>query len=211
MQGVGEYDAEFGQQRRQLLSSEAIGRAVAVQACAPQRFVGVDIAHARHRRLVEQRPLDRGVPSTGVPDPAFVVEMLIQWIPADMRNAGWHRRRAVVDQMIEVLPAERALIDESQLRATIGEAKACTQMRSGLGVRRDDKQLTAHPEMQDQSIRAAVQRQPQIFSATLGAGDRAARQPSGQVGCTRKVPPHTAGMQQLDIVDRPADDPSRQP
>ena len=57
------------------------------------------------------------------------------------RPAGRHRQ-----------PAERPLIDETQLGTAVGESEADPQVRLVRAHRLHDQQLSAHPEMGDQRI-----------------------------------------------------------
>ena len=93
------------------------------------------------------------------------------------------------DERVHRQPAERALVDEPQLRPVVGEPHPDPQVLlvgpAGVG----DEHLPAHPEVGEHGVvarRAAVELQPQVLAAPADLGDRAAGQPGGEVGVRRR-------------------------
>ena len=62
-QRLPQHVADAVEQVGDLAAGELVGGPGAVQPRAPQRLVGVDVADAADQGLVEQRPLDLGVPA----------------------------------------------------------------------------------------------------------------------------------------------------
>ena len=107
-------------------AGELVGRPGAVQPGPPQRLVGVDVAHPADQRLVQQGPLDLGVPPAQGRGEGVDVEVLA---PAGRpRCAAAGAGRPVGSGVLDGQPAEGALVDEAQLTAAVGEGEPGPQV-----------------------------------------------------------------------------------
>ncbi len=120
------------------------------------------------------------------------------------------RLRHAADQGGEHDVTEGALVDEAQVRAAVLEPEADPQVLLQRRVLVHDQQLTAHPQVGQQSLFGARQREPQIFATALGGQHRAALEPRGELVGPRHVPPDRAWVQHLRGGDLAADDPLRE-
>ena len=118
-------------------------------------------------------------------------------------------RHAVRRRSDDGQPAERALVDEAQLRAAVGEREPDPQVRLVRASRLPHQQLAAHAEVGEHARRRRPsQRQPQVLAAPAGAGrgcGRASR--DGEVVAAAGVPAYRAGVGDVDVGDGAAGDP----
>ena len=115
------------------------------------------------RRLIEQRALESGAPPTKRCVERRLVECVVEDVGRDVRDLG--RKFGATDR--DRQPAERALIDEAQLRPVVVERDPHPKMRAGRRRWLEHQQLAAHPEMRKHGV-TGIQRQPQVLSATTG-------------------------------------------
>ena len=100
--------------------------------------------------------------------------------------------------------AERALVDETQVRSTIGEGEPGPDVRGERSVGIADYELAAHAQVGDKRVR--LDRKPQVLAATPDDAYRRAAQHGGEIVRTGEVPAGGTRMQYLDIGDGPAAD-----
>ena len=81
-----------GEQAGGLGAVHALGGARVVQPRAPECLVGVDVADARHQRLVEQRALEAGVAAAQRGRERRVVEVVLERVGGDVRELERERR-----------------------------------------------------------------------------------------------------------------------
>jgi hypothetical protein len=212
LEALPEHVADALQQVGDLGPGELVGRPGTVQPGAPQRLVGVDVAHPADQRLVEQGPLDLGVPAAQRRAEGVGVEAGVQRVDRDVRQPG---RDAVAGSLLDGQPAEGPLVDEAQLAAAVGEPEPGTQVHLVGLVGLLDEQLAAHAEVRDQRPvgRAAVglgHRQPQVLAAAMGGGEGAAGERADEVLGALEVAAHRPRVVHLDGGDGAAGDPAVQ-
>ena len=181
--------------------AEALGRTVVMQPGTPQRFVRINVADAAHHGLVEERPLHRAAArSQGRRNPVGI-ETVIERIEGNVldlpRQLGAARR--------ELQPAEHALVDESELRTTVGEVEQHPCIGQQRCVRIVDAELAAHAQMDEQRI-GVVQGQPEVLPAATGNTDPASNKIGGEGVRTGQVIAHRPGVQNMHRTDRAAGD-----
>ncbi len=99
------------------------GRMSTVDASSPQRFVGIDIAHPRNERLIQERSLDLGSPCSNLGDEGDIVKVRVKWITCDVSDRSGQVTAAIIaDQFGNLQAAKGALVDEAQLRSIISES-----------------------------------------------------------------------------------------
>ena len=211
--------AEQAAQRR---SGECGGFPLAVDPGPPQRLVGIDVADPRHHGLVEQATLDGAAARLEARNHPIEVEGRLEGIGCDVRDRLWYAVRPGVGQRH---PAEGALVDEPQFRASVGEAQPGVQVllrgrEVGL-----DEQLPAHPEVHQQGVcrfvdldwipcgfarrarRAKVE--PQVLPApSSGQDTRPDETPDGRVkvtdfGLSKALGPVSSGTELGSLVGTP--------
>src|SRR5690606_27456294 len=123
-------------------------------------------------------------------------------VESDMRDL----RRQVRAAWRQQQPAERALVNEAQLRPTIGEGEPHPQMRARRSRTVDHQHLPGHAEMAEDGV-AGVQREPEVLPAPPHRGDGAAGERGGEVGPACGVAPYGAGVQHVDRLDLSPDHP----
>ena len=132
-----------------------------------------------------------------------------------MGHLGGHAvafRRA--HQPVEQHSAERALVDEAQLRAIVGKRDAHMQVPLVGRILGPHQQLSAHPEVGDQALverpGRCAQRQPEVLAAPRRGLDAGAGQAGGEVGTAGQMAPDRAWVPDLDRGDGAADHPALQ-
>lgn len=163
--------------------AQAAGRKVVVEARSPQGLVRVDVAHPRYQGLIQQAALDARVPAAQCPDNGGAIEEGIERIPRDVG----HRRRhastlAVIDEVVDMEPAESTLIDEAQFAIAVVEPDAHAQVRTVVVTDFRKQQLPAHAEVGDKCA-AVIEREPEVLPAPTGSYDSSSVQVGGE--CTR--------------------------
>ena len=127
---------------------------------APEGLVGVDVADARHEGLVEQGALDGAVALLHPPHDGGLVVGRLEGVG---RDVGDRLRDAVGPQRRQRQAAERALVDEPQLRAAVGEVEAGMAVLLERRVGRLDEHLAAHAEVDDEGV-LAVEGEPEVLA-----------------------------------------------
>ncbi len=189
-QRVGHHLRRRIQQLAEPLAAQRRRQPGSVDLDAPQCLVGIDVPDARHHGLIQQLPLDLGMLAPQHVNDAIAVEPGIQRIAGDVRDGRWNVGAVDRDHVGQHPPAERALVDEAQ-RGAVVEQRRDAQV--ALVLDGAQQHLPAHPEMDDQS-RVIAQGEPQILAAAAGAGDAHVQQPRRQIGRSRLVTAHGAGM-----------------
>src|SRR4051812_16700479 len=212
-----EHPAHLRQQGRDGGAGQGRRAPGAVHPGPPQGFVGGDVADPRHERLVEQRPLELGVPAPQPGGEEQVVEVRVDRVTGDVRDLRRHELVGAVggrDELVEEDSPERPLVDETQFAAAVGEPDADVQVLLVRGVGRADEQLTAHAEVGDEGLAPAAlrsgQREPEVLAAPGRGLDREAGEAGGEVIPAADVPTDGAGVTDLHGGGRTAGDPALQ-
>ena len=180
------------------------GRAepLAVHLRAPQRLVGVDVADPRDEGLVEQGALDRAVAQRHPPHDRRLVVGRLERIGRDVR----HRLRyAVGSQRRQRQSPEGALVDEPQLRVSVGEVEAGVAVLLERRVGRLDEHLAAHAEMDDEGV-LAVECQPEVLAPARRRGDGDVVEAVGEIAAPAHVATSHPHATDPGAGDVPADD-----
>ena len=99
------------------------------------------------------------------------------------------RRRAGARTARRTCAGRRTAAPARRRRTRTRMRRCFSSGRPGVG----DEHLAAHAEVREHGVvAAAVELQPQVLAAAPGRGDRAARQPGGEVGAAREVAAHRA-------------------
>ena len=129
-----------------------------MQARAPERLVGVDVADAGDQPLVEQRAFDSGPTAAHRRDQRRAIERRIEQVACDVPDGDGHEGRGRAQAARGAVGhrheprhgevTERALVDVAQLRPVI-EDEAYSQVRRGRhrGAGVAHEQLATHPEV----------------------------------------------------------------
>ena len=153
-------------------------------------------------RLVEQRPLDLGVPPPDRRHERGVVELRVHRVAGDVGDLVGQVGTARTDRQA----TERPLVHEPELRVAVGEPDPYPQVGFVRRTHRTQPELARHAEVREDR-RAVVERQPQVLTAPPRIDDRPAGERTNEVECARQMAPDRSRMQHFDRVDRSTDRP----
>ncbi|OIQ75551.1 hypothetical protein GALL_427840 [mine drainage metagenome] len=86
-----------------------------MDARPPERLVGINIADPADNGLIQQEPFDLGMSAAQSLDRRIELEIWVEGVPGDMRDAPWASGARITFEHIKGHPAERPLIDEPQI------------------------------------------------------------------------------------------------
>ncbi len=138
--GVAENLAQGEPKALQFGAGEPSGAAARADAGVKEGFVGIDIAHARKKILVEERSLD-GEPAAAKQSGKFICSH------GQRLSAGGLKRRGT-SKVAELQAAETARIDETQFAAA-GQAEPGVGVGGNWSIRRGDQQTPGHAQVDD--------------------------------------------------------------